>query len=101
MIAVETIVTAAAQEFGVTVLDIKSNRRSATIVRPRHVAMYLARHMTLRSLPEIGRVLGHRDHTSVMYAVERIDQALAADPVFAVRVAALRDRIEREAAQCA
>lgn len=101
MITVEAIVAATAHEFGVTVLDIKSNRRSAFIVRPRHVAMYLARNMTPRSLPEIGRMVGAHDHSTVIHAVKRINQALATDPVFAGRVAALRDRIEQEAAPAA
>lgn len=101
MITVETIVNAAAQEFGVTVLDIKSSRHHASLVQARHVAMYLARHLTPRSLPEIGRFLGGRDHTTVMYGVRRTEERMGATPELAARVATLRDRIEREAAQCA
>jgi chromosomal replication initiator protein len=101
MITVEAIVNAAAQEFGVTVLDIKSARHHASLVQARHVAMYLARHLTPRSLPEIGRFLGGRDHTTVMYGVRRTEERMGAAPELAARVARLRDRIEREAAQCA
>ena len=98
---VATIIAAVAQEFGVTELDMRSARRAATVVRARHVAMYLARHMTLRSFPEIARLLGDRDHTSVMYGVKAADLAMDRDLELAIRVARLRDRIEQEAAQCA
>jgi chromosomal replication initiator protein len=62
-----------------------SSRRARMVARPRQVAMYLAKQLTQRSLPEIGKRFGGRDHTTVMHAVRkieeltRIDQALAED----------------------
>ncbi len=53
--------------------DILSSRRTATVVKPRQVAMYLSKALTLRSLPEIGRRFGGRDHTTVLHAVRKIE----------------------------
>ncbi len=61
-----------ARVFSVSVTDMKSARRGAAIVRPRHVAMYLAKRFTLRSLPEIAGAFGGRDHTTVVHAVRKI-----------------------------
>jgi chromosomal replication initiator protein len=59
--------------------DILSSRRSASVVKPRQIAMYLAKILTLRSLPEIGRRFGGRDHTTVLHAVRKIEGAVEAD----------------------
>lgn len=59
--------------------DILSQRRSANVVKPRQMAMYLAKTLTLRSLPEIGRRFGGRDHTTVLHAVRKIEQCRRAD----------------------
>jgi Bacterial dnaA protein helix-turn-helix len=67
-----TDVLAAVSAFtGVSVIDIKSHRRSSDVVIPRHLVMALARRLTLRSLPEIGRMLGGRDHTTVLHAHQK------------------------------
>lgn len=58
----------------VTLLDMKSPRRTALVVQARQVAMYLAKQMTVRSLPEIGRRFGGRDHTTVLHAVRRVTE---------------------------
>lgn len=57
---------------GVSVTEIYSHRRAACIIEARHVCMWIARNFTLMSLPQIGRALGKRDHTSVLHAVRKI-----------------------------
>ena len=57
-----------------------SPRRSRSIARPRQVAMYLAKSITTRSLPEIGRKFGGRDHTTVIHAIKTIEEIMANDP---------------------
>lgn len=69
--------------FGVTRNDMLSQRRSRIVARPRQVAMFLARHMTRHTLPEIGRRFGGRDHTTVIHAVNKVSALIAADEVFA------------------
>lgn len=65
-----------------------------TIARPRQVAMYLAKHMTSRSLPEIGRRFGGRDHTTVMHGVKRIDELKGVDDQIAEDLELLRRALE-------
>lgn len=81
-----------ARRFGVTMLDLASRRRDLRTARPRQAAMWLARHTTLHSLPEIGRAFS-RDHTTVLAAIRRIDELMAADRGFAAAVWALRAAI--------
>jgi chromosomal replication initiator protein len=82
-IKIEEIQRMVARHFNVSRADMLSARRTANVVRPRQIAMYLAKTLTLRSLPEIGRRFGGRDHTTVLHAVRKIetladkDQALA------------------------
>jgi chromosomal replication initiator protein len=54
-------------------------KRLRTIARPRQVAMYLAKTLTMRSLPEIGRKFGGRDHTTIMHGVRKIEELMATD----------------------
>ena len=75
-VKIEDIQKLVANHFNVSRADILSSRRTANVVRPRQIAMYLSKMMTLRSLPEIGRRFGGRDHTTVLHAV-RIIEALA------------------------
>lgn len=63
--------------FMVSVIDIKSHRRTANVMRPRQCAYYLARKLTLLSMPDIGRRIGDRDHTSVISGVKRVDKLIA------------------------
>ena len=72
-----------ADYFDVPVFEIKSSRRCKSSVRARHVAMYLARELTPKSLPEIGRMFGDRDHTTVIHAIRRIKELSATDPKLA------------------
>ena len=82
----ERILSAAAEAFGVRAEALFGRRRTQSVALPRQVAMYLLRQLTELSLVEIGRVLGNRDHTTVMYACERISERLNSDNVFADKV---------------
>lgn len=62
--------------FGVTSIDILSQRRAPSIVWPRQVGMYLARNLTPRSLPQIGNLFGGRDHSTVIHAIRRVEQRM-------------------------
>ncbi|HTP90451.1 MAG TPA: helix-turn-helix domain-containing protein, partial [Xanthobacteraceae bacterium] len=64
------------------------------VVRPRQVAMYLAKVLTLRSLPEIGRRFGGRDHTTVLHAVRKIEALAGNDSAFAEEIEALKRQLQ-------
>ena len=74
-VRIEDIQRIVARQYNVSRADLLSSRRTANVVRPRQVAMYLAKILTLRSLPEIGRRFGGRDHTTVLHAVRKIEDA--------------------------
>ncbi|WP_374545364.1 chromosomal replication initiator protein DnaA [Rhodoblastus sp.] len=78
-VKIEDIQKLVATHFNVSRADILSSRRTANVVRPRQIAMYLAKTMTLRSLPEIGRRFGGRDHTTVLHAVRKIEDLVSKD----------------------
>jgi chromosomal replication initiator protein len=86
-VRIEDIQKLVATHYNVSRADILSSRRSAGVVKPRQIAMYLSKQLTLRSLPEIGRRFGGRDHTTVLHAVRKIEGAVQADP-------GLRDDVE-------
>jgi chromosomal replication initiator protein len=86
-VKIEDIQKLVASHYSVSRADILSSRRTATVVKPRQVAMYLSKALTLRSLPEIGRRFGGRDHTTVLHAVRKIEGLSAAD-------ATLREELE-------
>ena len=92
-LTVDKIQRSVADEFSITHNDMTSKRRARDIARPRQVAMYLCKKLTKRSLPDIGRRFGGRDHTTVMHAVKRIDQLRAEDPVLDGRVKALEAKL--------
>ena len=73
---------------------MSSARRARAVARPRQVAMYLAKQLTSRSLPEIGRKFGNRDHTTVMHAVSRVTELMERDGTFAEDVELLRRLLE-------
>ncbi len=72
-VKIEDIQKLVANHYNVSRADILSSRRTAVVVRPRQIAMYLSKALTLRSLPEIGRRFGGRDHTTVLHAVRKIE----------------------------
>jgi chromosomal replication initiator protein len=78
-ITIEQIQSATAERFHLTVADLRSDKRTQTIVFPRQVAMYLARELTDSSLPKIGARFGGRDHTTVLHAVGKITRLLKED----------------------
>lgn len=78
-VKIEEIQKLVATHYNVTRADILSSRRTANVVRPRQIAMYLAKVLTLRSLPEIGRRFGGRDHTTVLHAVRKIEALAKSD----------------------
>ncbi|KZL19515.1 Chromosomal replication initiator protein DnaA [Pseudovibrio axinellae] len=78
-VKIEDIQRIVSKHYNVTKADLLSARRTRTIVRPRQIAMYLAKMMTPRSLPEIGRRFGNRDHTTVLHAVRKIEELSKAD----------------------
>jgi chromosomal replication initiator protein len=71
-ISVENIQKTVADYYKIKVADMYSKKRPASIARPRQIAMYLAKEMTQKSLPEIGELFGGRDHTTVLHAVRKI-----------------------------
>jgi len=78
-VKIEDIQKLVASHYSVTKADILSSRRTASVVKPRQIAMYLSKSLTLRSLPEIGRRFGGRDHTTVLHAVRKIENLVQAD----------------------
>ena len=82
-ITVDDIQKATAEHYGMKQTDLISERRNRAIARPRQAAMWLAKQLTTRSLPDIDRRFGGRDHTTVLHAVRRIEELKAGDPVLA------------------
>ena len=79
-ITIEEIQRSVCAHFNIKMTDMSSARRARAVARPRQIAMYLAKMLTSRSLPEIGRKFGNRDHTTVMHAVKKIEELRAIDP---------------------
>lgn len=88
-LTVDRIQRAVCEVFSVTPTDMVSKRRARVIARPRQVAMYLSKKLTKRSLPDIGRRFGGRDHTTVMHAVKRIEELRAEDASFNAQIEAV------------
>ena len=78
-ISIESIQRAVSEQFGLRPAEIKTKNNSRIIVFPRQIAMYLAKHLTDASLPEIGRQFGGKHHTTVLHSVDKIEQARKAD----------------------
>lgn len=96
--AIKRIQRAVCDEYGVKLSDLCSQRRSRNVVRPRQVAMYLCKTLTNRSLPEIGRRFGGRDHTTALSAIRRIETICASDDVFRARVEKLAEQMGEQIA---
>jgi chromosomal replication initiator protein len=96
-VRIEDIQRVVARHYNVSKTDLLSNRRTRTIVKPRQIAMYLAKVMTPRSLPEIGRRFGGRDHTTVLHAVRKIEDLAGADTTLAQELELLRRLIQDQA----
>ena len=81
-ITIEKIQKVVAKHFKLDIKDLKSKKRTDAIAQPRQIAMYLARKLTESSTIEIGETFGGRDHTTVLYAYDKIEKALLKDPIF-------------------
>jgi chromosomal replication initiator protein len=93
-IKIEDIQRVVARQYNVSRSDLLSSRRTANVVRPRQVAMYLAKTLTLRSLPEIGRRFGGRDHTTVLHAVRKIEALVSKDATLSDEVELLKRQLQ-------
>ena len=93
-VTIEEIQKRVAEHWNIRLTDMSSARRARAVARPRQVAMYLAKQLTSRSLPEIGRRFGNRDHTTVMHAVSRVTELIERDAGFAEDVELLRRMLE-------
>jgi chromosomal replication initiator protein len=93
-VKIEDIQRVVARQYNVSRSDLLSSRRTANVVRPRQVAMYLAKTLTLRSLPEIGRRFGGRDHTTVLHAVRKIEALVSKDNALADEVDLLKRQLQ-------
>lgn len=93
-ITIEEIQKRVAEHFSIRMADMHSARRARAVARPRQVAMYLCKQLTPRSLPEIGRKFGGRDHTTVMHAVRKIEELRASDPNLSEDIELLRRMLE-------
>jgi chromosomal replication initiator protein len=97
-ISVRLIIFAVADSFGVSVLDMRARRRDGKVYQARAAACLLARELTGRTYPQIGRILAGRDHTTIIHAVELAREMLAADDDFKVAYAAAKMAVETVAA---
>jgi chromosomal replication initiator protein len=93
-VTIEEIQKRVSSHFNIRISDMHSARRARSVARPRQVAMYLAKQLTSRSLPEIGRKFGNRDHTTVMHAVKKVDELREHDSSFNEDVELLRRMLE-------
>lgn len=89
-ITIDEIQRKVAEHYNLRLTDMHSARRSRNVARPRQVAMYLCKKLTTRSLPEIGRKFGGRDHTTVMHAVKKVEELMAEDGLFSEEVNGVR-----------
>jgi chromosomal replication initiator protein len=93
-VTIEDIQKQVADHYQIRIADMHSARRARAVARPRQVAMYLAKQLTPRSLPEIGRKFGGRDHTTVMHAIRKIDELRATDPILCEAIETLRRQLQ-------
>lgn len=93
-ITIDEIMRHTADFYGMRLPDMTSERRARAVARPRQVAMYLAKRLTTRSLPEIGRKFGGRDHTTVLHAVRRIENLRSTDSTLDDEIVRLQRMIE-------
>ncbi len=93
VVRIDDIAEVVTEHFGVRVSDLKSMSRSQSVVQPRHVSMFLARQHTSLSLEEVGRYFGGRDHSTVLYGVEKMEKRRRVDGDFASLIAELTRRI--------
>jgi chromosomal replication initiator protein len=93
-VTIDEIQKKVAEHFNIKLGEMTSDRRARAVARPRQVAMYLAKQLTMRSLPQIGRKFGGRDHTTVMHAVRKVEELTRTDPSLAEDVELLRRMLQ-------
>ena len=93
-VTIDEIIRKVTDHYGVNLTDMLSARRTRSIARPRQVAMYLSKKLTSKSLPEIGRRFGKRDHTTVIHAVKKIEELQSIDNQIAKDIEILRRMLE-------
>jgi chromosomal replication initiator protein len=93
-VTIDEIQRRVAEHFNIKLAEMTSSRRARAVARPRQVAMYLAKQLTSRSLPEIGRKFGGRDHTTVIHAVKKIEELIETDSALAEDVELLRRMLQ-------
>ena len=93
-LTIDEIMKVTCEHYNLRMSDMTSARRARSVARPRQMAMYLAKKLTPRSYPEIGRKFGGKDHTTVLYAVRRIEELMAAEPQLAEDAALLQRKLE-------
>jgi chromosomal replication initiator protein len=93
-VTIDEIQRRVAEHYTIRLSEMTSDRRARAVARPRQVAMYLAKQLTTRSLPEIGRKFGGRDHTTVIHAIRKIEELKLVDPLLAEDVELLRRMLQ-------
>ncbi len=93
-VTVDEIIRKVADHYNLRLNDILSPRRARSVARPRQIAMFLAKRLTSKSLPEIGRSFGGRDHTTIIHGVKKIEELRAVDSQIAEDVELLRRMLE-------
>ena len=93
-VSIEEIQRKVSEHFNIRLADMIGPKRVRTIARPRQVAMYLAKTMTTRSLPEIGRRFGGRDHTTIMHGIRKVEELMSTDSQLAEDINLLRRLLE-------
>lgn len=94
-ITLEDIQEVVANRFNLKISDLKSKRRTKTLVYPRQIAMFLSRELTASSFPEIGREFGGKDHTTIIHACRQIEKALDNDTALRTTLESLKDEISK------
>jgi chromosomal replication initiator protein len=95
VVAMEDIQEVVCSQFHVKLTELKSRRRSKTLVHPRQIAMYLCRELTDASYPEIGRHFGGKDHTTIIHACRQVTKAKEADQSLQTTLENLKEQILR------
>lgn len=94
-ITLEDVQEVVANRFNVKISELKSKRRTKTLVHPRQIAMFLSRELTDSSFPEIGREFGGKDHTTIIHACRQIEKALDDDTALRTTIESLKDEISK------
>lgn len=89
------IINEICNEYGISMEDIISKKRNAELVEPRQIAMYLCRYMTDTSLADIGKILGKKDHTTVLHGVDKIEKLIKEDDAIKEKINLLKSRISK------